>query len=272
MWGNKKVVKLKRVLITGAARGLGFEMAKAFGTEGAEIIATDKNEALLESALIRLEGLDIRAFGYGIDVTNVEQVKQLKDKIEKEHGTIDILINNAGVVFGGPFEAVEIEKDLLTCKVNLEGVVIMSKIFWKDVISSPGGHFVNVASAAGFIGLPFGSVYAATKWGVIGFSHSIRQELKKRGNNHVGVTIVAPSYIATGMFEGAKPPLFTDFLTPQEVAAKTLEAVKNNRLFVLEPWLVKITPFLMATMPTKISDAISEMLGAADSMKEWKGR
>ena len=168
-------------------------------------------------------------------------------------------------------DEVPLERHRLTYRVNVEGTVAMTHAFLDDVVAAPGGHLVFIASASGYVGLPNGSTYASSKWAVIGFSESIRAELKHRKERQVGVTTVCPSYIATGMFDGVKPPKATSMLTPEKIAAKVVDAVERRKVWVLEPWIVKITPLLKHGLPTGLSDFIADAFGATSSMDRWKG-
>ncbi|MBW2552485.1 MAG: SDR family NAD(P)-dependent oxidoreductase, partial [Deltaproteobacteria bacterium] len=204
----------KRVLITGGAQGIGLEMAMTFAGRGAEIIIADLNEEKLPEAKAKIEALGVTAWGFPVDVTNPASIASLKAQIAAEAGPIDVLVNNAGIVFGGPFTETPLDRHLKTYEVNTLGVVAMTHAFLPDLIERPEAHLVNISSASGFIGLPYGSTYASSKWAVIGFSESIRAELKVLGHEHVHVTIVCPSYIGTGMFKGAAAPKATSILEP----------------------------------------------------------
>lgn len=264
-------LKLKRVLITGAAGGLGRTLAKHFAAEGCELVLTDLQAEPLEDVRAALEETGARCRAYTLDVTDEAAIQEVRRRVHDDMGTIDILVNNAGVVFGGPFLEVPLERHRLTYRVNVEGVVAMTHAFLPDVLESPRGHVTFIASASGFLGLPNGSTYASSKWAVIGFAESIRAELKAQGHKHVGVTTVCPTYIDTGMFEGAKPPKTAKLLDPDEMAEKIVEAVKKQQIWVLEPWIVKITPFLKNCLPTRASDFISDIFGASSSMDSWQG-
>jgi all-trans-retinol dehydrogenase (NAD+) len=176
------------------------------------------------------------------------------------------------VVHGGPFIDVPLERHIQTYGVNTLGLVAMTHAFLPDLIASSEGHLVNISSASGFIGLPFGATYASSKWSVIGFSESLRLELDTLGHRHVGVTTVCPSYVSTGLFDGARPPLTTRFVTPEKIAALTVAAIKSNRAFVLTPWLVKLTPLLKGILPRRLFDMVTGLLGATGGMQDWKGR
>ena len=261
----------KRVLITGGAGGLGHSIARRFAAAGAELVLTDVVAGTLDDMVADFVKRGVVCRGYVVDVTDVPAVVRLRDQVHAELGPVQVLVNNAGVVHGGAFLDVPLAKHLSTYRVNVEGAVAMTHTFLPDLIDGPAGHLVNVASASGFVGLPFGSTYASSKWAVIGFGESIRLELKKLGHRHVGVTSVCPSYIDTGMFAGVKPPKLTRFLTPDDVANQVVAAVQHNRPFVLEPWIVKLTPFLVNTLPQPVADMVSEAFGATTSMKSWRG-
>jgi short-subunit dehydrogenase len=262
----------KTVLITGGAQGIGLEMAIQFADRGARIVLADLNEAKLDEARPAVEVVGGEVHTCPVDVTDPESIARLEQRVATEVGPVDVLVNNAGVVFGGPFADVPLEQHFKTFEVNTLGVVAMTHAFLPVLVSRPRAHLVNIASASGFIGLPYGSTYAASKWAVIGFSESVRAELALIGHDHVHVTIVCPSYIGTGMFEGVEPPKTTAILEPDFVARKVVEAVEHDTLYVLEPWLVKITPLLRDILPTRLFDKIGSALGANTGMTGWTGR
>ena len=92
------------------------------------------------------------------------------------------------------------------------------------------------------------------------------------GHRHVGVTTVCPTYVDTGMFAGAAPPKTTTMLDPAQLAGKIVDAVEHRRVWVREPWIVKVTPLLKHGLPTPVADFLSDALGASSSMDHWQGR
>jgi all-trans-retinol dehydrogenase (NAD+) len=260
-----------RVLVTGGASGIGKAIAQRFARDRAHMILLDLNEAALAEAASTMAGAASVAT-YRADVTDAAALRAVRDRIHADGGPIDILINNAGLVFGGPFLDVPLEKHAMTFRVNVEGLVAMTHIFLPDLIGRPDAHIVNIASASGYIGLPFGTTYAASKWAVIGFSESLRLELEQLGRRHVHVTTMCPSYVSTGLFDGARPPMFTAMLTAERLADKTVRAVLSNRETVRTPWLVAVTPLLKGVLPSRAFYVVAGMLGATKSMSQWKGR
>jgi len=271
-----KVLKNKKVLVTGGARGIGKQLAVEFAQKGADIIICDLDKAFFDknnfkSNVQYIEKLGVSCWGYNLDVTKYNDIVAIREKILFDIGKIDILINNAGVVFGGKFLDIPIEKHQLTYDVNTQGVVNMLHVFLQDLIDQPQSHIVNIASASGFTSLPGGTTYASSKAAVSSFSESIRLELKKDGNNHVGMTIVSPAYVNTGMFDGVKEPTLIPMLTTKKLAKKVVRAVCNNKLFVLEPTFIKFIPLMKAVFPIFIYDFLGNILGGYDSMDLWEG-
>jgi all-trans-retinol dehydrogenase (NAD+) len=262
----------KRVLVTGGASGIGKAMAARFAAAGAEILLVDVNEAALRDTAAAFERAGTRTRTYVLDVTDTSRIVGLKEHVLRDVGRIDVLVNNAGLVFGGGFLDVPLEQHLTTYRVNTLGLVAMTHAFLPDLIASTDGHVVNVASASGFIGLPFGATYASSKWAVIGFSESLALELELQGHRHVHVTTICPSYVATGLFDGAKAPLMTKLLTADRVADLTVHAVLANKPHVRAPWLAAMTPILKGIMPFRLFYHMAALLGVNTSMMKWRGR
>ncbi|MCB1043397.1 MAG: SDR family oxidoreductase [Acidobacteria bacterium] len=261
----------KRVLITGAAQGIGFAIARAFAEKGAEIVLTDVQSEVLDRARATLTGEGKNAHAYVMDVTDQNAVLATRDAVHKDLGPIDVLVNNAGIVFGGAFLDVPLEKHRLTYGINTLGVMGVTHAFLPDLIAKPEAHLVNLASASGFLGLPYGTTYASSKWSVIGFSESIRLELEQLGHKHVHVTTVCPSYINTGLFEGVKAPLLTPILDPKKLAQQIVRAVSKNRIFLRTPFMVKTVPLLQGLLPRRAVDWIQAKFGVTASMSFWRG-
>jgi short-subunit dehydrogenase len=267
-----KTLQHKRVLVTGGAAGIGRAIATRMAAAGALLELADVDEkALLETAAaLRASGAQVRT--HVLDVTDTAQIEALRGAVHAGGGPVDVLVNNAGLVFGGAFLDVPLEKHVTTYRVNVLGLVAMTHAFLPDLVAGGDGHVVNVASASAFIGLPYGATYASSKWAVLGFSESLALELELEGHHHVHVTAVCPSYVATGLFDGARPPLGTRLLTAERVAERTVAAVLADRPRVSMPWLSQVTPVLKGITPFRLFYRVAARLGVNTSMMRWRGR
>jgi short-subunit dehydrogenase len=262
----------RRVFITGGGSGIGRSLALRFAREGAALHLADIDLASAERVRAEIAASGGLATAWKLDVTNAAELAEVRRRIVEESGPIDVLVNNAGIVHGGAFLDVPLEDHAATFRVNTLAVAAVTHAFLGDLIGRPEAHLVNIASAAAFAGLPYGSTYAASKWAVLGFSESIRLELLEQGRRHVRVTTVCPGYVGTGMFEGARALRLTRILTPERVAELTVRAVLANRELVMTPWVVALGPALRGLVPRPVFDWIAGLFGAPSSMTAWKGR
>jgi short-subunit dehydrogenase len=256
----------KRVLITGGG-GLGGALATRFADVGAHVIVADLDPAAAETVARNLKN----AIGRRLDVTDPADVRAFRERIAPA-GPVDVLVNNAGVVFGGPFVTVPLDRHRQTVAVNLTGLLTVTHLFLSDLLTRPEAHIVNVSSASAFIPLPYGASYAASKWAVLGFTESLRDELRMLGHGHVGVTAVCPSYIDTGLFAGAIPPRLTRWLTAGEVADATVRAVLHDRPLVVLPRRIRALLKIGALLPRPMWQRLLRRLGVTTSMTGWRGR
>ncbi len=262
----------KKILITGGASGIGKLMATTLAKRGGEIIIADINEADAQAVVGEIKRSGGKAHAFKVNLAEIESVKKLKSEVSAAGLELDILINNAGVVFGGEFEKETLEKHLLTYKVNVDGMVAMTHLFFDDLRKSADANIVNIASASGYVGLPFGTTYASSKWAVIGFSESLRVEMLERKIYNVHVTTVCPGYIKTGMFHGVKAPIVLPWLTPEHIVAKIIAGIESNAPFIREPFMVKTVDLLKGILPISLFTLVSRILGVSTSMMHWKGR
>ncbi len=259
----------KRVLITGSGHGLGRELAKTFAKTGCEIIVTDRDPDRVQDTVSLLIKANHRAFGYAMDVTIPASVQDAHDHVLSEHGPIDILINNAGIVCGGTFENLPLERHKAIYDVNCLGPVNVTHTLLPELLARPESHIVNISSASALLPLPFAATYASSKWALLGFSESLREELRLTGHEHVHVTSVCPGYISTGMFAGVKTPFLMPMLTPQILADEIVRAVQSNCEIVRTPWQVKFLPLLNGVVPRRIMRWLGDKLGVLDSMSAY---
>jgi short-subunit dehydrogenase len=155
--------------------------------------------------------------------------------------------------------------------INATAPMVLTSLILPDMISRNHGHVCNIASAAGMISNPKMSVYAASKWAMIGWSDSVRIELKQ-AKSKVRFTTVAPYFINTGMFDGVKSRIFP-ILKPEPTAKKIIRAIEKNRNFKGLPFSYHFIRTCQALLPTSIFDYIfGEVVGIFHVMDNFTGR
>ncbi|GGC51853.1 SDR family NAD(P)-dependent oxidoreductase [Hoyosella rhizosphaerae] len=269
-------VKGKTVLVTGAAMGMGRLFAEKAVKEGAsQIILWDINGAELEKTAAALTAAGGKVHAQVVDVANLEQIEKSAAEVKEKFGAPHVLINNAGVVRGKLFwEHDNLRDTKFTIDINVLAPMYITRAFINEMIErDEDSRLVTLASAAGTVANPKMSVYAGSKWGVLGWSDSVRLELELEGHKHVKMTTVCPSYINTGMFEGAKGPLMAPILQPQEVVDKSWAGMKSGVPLIFLPKTVLLSKGLKGVLPTRAWDFLAgRVLGVYHSMEEFEGR
>ncbi|HRA86144.1 MAG TPA: SDR family NAD(P)-dependent oxidoreductase [Ilumatobacteraceae bacterium] len=270
-------VKGKRVLVTGGAMGMGRLFAeRAIAEQAAAVVLWDVNEAALNDTLNELADSATEISGYIVDVADAEEVAGTAAAVLDDLNGIDVLINNAGVVRGNKyFWETDLEHDTkATIDINTLGPMYVAHEFLPAMIAEPGEcRMLNLASAAGFTPNPRMAVYAASKWAVIGWSDSVRLELKQAGLDHVKVTTVCPYYVRTGMFDGARSAPLLPILDPADVVEEAWGAMLAGRPFVVMPKTVMLSEMLKGVVPTSVRDFIADhIIGVYHTMDDFTGR
>lgn len=264
------------VLVTGAAMGMGRMYARLAVNDRADhVILWDIDAEALEAAAAELRGAGSQIHTQVVDVGRLESIEEAAEHVRTGVGAPDILINNAGIVRGKYFWEHDQRADIAaTMDINTLAPMHITREFLPAMISRGRPcRIVNVASAAGLLANPRMSVYAASKWAVIGWSDSLRLELEQAGHGHIKVTTFCPSYIKTGMFEGARGPLLTPLLEPGPAAERVWRAMKEGTAMLLMPWTVKLSAALRGLLPIAAWDAVAgRVFGVYKSMEHFTGR
>ena len=241
-----KTVTDKRVLITGAASGIGRATAVASAGKGARLFLTDVNEGPLDAivAEIRAAGGSVE-YARALDVSDHAAVAAMADEIHAAHGSLDVVMNIAGIAIWGTVDGLSHEQWRRTVDVNLMGPIHVVECFLPPMIAAGrGGHLVNVSSAAGLFGLPWHGPYSTTKFGLRGLSEVLRFDLRR---HDIGVSLVCPGAVNTGLVdtveiagvnrESRAIQRFTALfrrraVSPEQAAARILQGIERNRYWV----------------------------------------
>ena len=260
------------VLITGGASGIGKIMGRMALEKGASaLIIWDINIASIEAARNELGKLG-KVYGYVVDVANNDIVGKTYERVVKECGYVDVLINCAGIVTSNKtFDKMTTEEITRTMNINMLAPMFVARAMLPDMIRRNRGHVCTIASAGGMLSNPKMSVYAASKWGAIGWSDSVRIEMQEMKSD-VHFTTVAPYYINTGMFDGVKSRIIP-ILKPEYAARKIIRAIERNKTFKGIPFGFHFIRFWQAILPTRVFDFFfGEVFGIYHTMDEFTGR
>ena len=264
------------VLVTGGAMGMGRLYAEHAVAEGAAaVVLWDIDANALHATRDALLARGGNVVASVVDVASPGAVAAAADALIATTGAPAIVVNNAGVVRSKPFWEHDPVRDTeFIVRINTLAPMHVARAFLPAMIASGReARILNVASASGLLSVPRMSVYAASKWAMIGWSDSLRLELLRAGHRHVRVTTLIPSYITTGMFAGARAPLLTPLLEPAYVVDKAWAAMKRGTPRLMLPWTVALSAALRGLLPVPAWDWLAgRVFKVYSSMDHFTGR
>jgi NAD(P)-dependent dehydrogenase (short-subunit alcohol dehydrogenase family) len=243
------------VAITGAARGIGQATAERFARAGANVALGDLDEPEVSAAA---QAIGSGAMGSPLDVTDRDSFVAFLEAAENAHGPLDVLVNNAGVDWMGPFHEEPDDVTRREIEVNLIGTITGARLAIQRMLPRGRGHIVNVSSGVGRVPLPGSAVYSATKHATVGLTESLRLEYAKTG---LRFTLIQPSQVLTAMLDGQPQPRLMAQITPDDVAVAILDAVERNRFEVWVPRSQGATAKLGTILPRRAREAIMRAIG-----------
>jgi 3-hydroxybutyrate dehydrogenase len=209
------MVENKVVIITGSARGIGFEIGKHFAQEGAKVVLSDINEEGVQASAEELKKLGFEAIGIKADVTSETDLQNLVKVTKDTYGSVDILINNAGLQHVSPIEDFPTAKFELMQKIMLTAPFILTKLVFPIMKEQGWGRIINIASINGLIGFAGKAAYNSAKHGVIGLTKVAALEGALHG---ITVNALAPGYVDTPLVRGQISDLAKTRNIPEESA------------------------------------------------------
>jgi 3-oxoacyl-[acyl-carrier protein] reductase len=240
-------LKNKVSIITGAAQGIGLATALKFAEEGATVIVCDMKPAGVDAALAMVRARGAQAQGYAVNVTDRAAVDAMVAAVKDHYGHIDVLVNNAGITKDARLQKMTLEQFDAVIDVNLRGVFHVSQAVLPAMVAQGSGVILNASSVVGIYG-NFGQTnYAASKFGVIGFTKTWSRELGPKG---IRVNAVAPGFVET-------PILAT---IPDKVLQQMREQVPLHRLGKPEE-IANVYAFLASDEASYVNGAVIEVSG-----------
>ena len=230
---------MKTVLITGASRGIGKEIAIKFASEGYNVVLNyNSNESKANAVAKQVESLGAKYLLCKADVSNEEEVKRMVDLVNKTFGKIDVLVNNAGVALSKLFQQTSTDEVAKIFGVNTFGVINCSKAVVPSMISEKAGKIINISSIWGKVGASMETIYSASKGAVIAFTLALAKELAP---SNISVNCVCPGVIDTDMLNDFSVEEKNDLKnqtplmrlgTPQDVANAVYFLASDNASFI----------------------------------------
>jgi len=244
------------VAITGGARGIGLAIARACSSAGMKVAIGDLAAEDARTAAATVGG---SAYGAGVDVRDHGSFAEFLSGAEGRYGSLDVLVNNAGVLYPGPFAEADPQDVRRQLDVNLGGVLAGSRLALDRFVDRGDGHIVNVGSLAAMVPSPNGAVYSATKHAVLGFTRALRNELRGSG---VRTTVVLPGVIRTQMTSDFRETLGVRTVGPESVGGAVVDALRRGTPEVHVPREVAFHGRLFTALPARLSDGLQRLTGA----------
>ena len=233
----------KKVLITGGASGIGRATAVALAKKGADVFLLDINEQGLAGTRELVQEHKRRCEIHSCDLTNPMEITNAVQTVLKIWGHIDILINNAGIVYYGPTERMTASQWQRLLQINLHAPIQLTHELLPVLLEREQAHIVNVCSLAGLVAGRKLTAYHTSKFAMVGFSEALRAEFVPKG---IGVSAICPGFVTTNLFQNGETHQNTDgvklpprwiCVTSETVARKIVGAIQRNRRMVVISWM-----------------------------------
>jgi NADP-dependent 3-hydroxy acid dehydrogenase YdfG len=246
----------KVVAITGGARGIGKATAQALVRKGAKVAIGDLDKMLAEQTAAQVGG---GTLALELDVTDRDSFEGFLDQVEERLGSLDVLVNNAGIMPIGPFVDESDRTAQMMVDINVHGVLYGMKLALPRMQRRNSGHIINLASQAGKGGIPGGATYCGTKHFVVGASEAVRAELR---DTAIEISCVMPAVVNTELGSGLQETRAIKKLEPEEVADAIVGALERPKFDVWVPRESVGIYKIMQLLPRGGREAIARMLNA----------
>ncbi len=234
------------VLVTGGGRGIGAAAARALARAGARVVVAARSAKEIESVAAEIVAAGGGASALACDVADPEAVERLGAAAERELGSVDILINNAGIATSAPLKRQTLEEWRRVFAVNVEGAFLVTRAFLPGMVERGWGRVINIASIAGRTGAPYIAAYSASKHALIGMTRALAAEVAASG---VTVNALCPGYVDTPMTDASVERIVAKTGRPADEARRRIvEANPQGRL---------ITPEEIAFMALALCDELA---------------
>lgn len=230
----------KHAILTGASRGLGVTIARTLAGHGVNLTLAARSAGKLEETRRMCEAMGVRAIAVPCDVTSRDDLRRLVDTAERELGPVDILVNNAATLATAALSDLSFDEIDGVIRTNLNAPIWLTRMVLPSMLARKRGVIVSVASMAGKVGVPYESIYSATKHGLVGFTESVRSETSHTG---VRAAVVCPGFVGeAGMWAesgGGKAPILFREVSPEKVSRAVVKAIDGTPEALVTSWPIR---------------------------------
>jgi all-trans-retinol dehydrogenase (NAD+) len=270
---NKISLANRIILVTGAAGGVGKQLSRLLAMRGAHLVLWDVHLPGLQQLFNELQHdfpsskIEMRR----VDLSNRTEIFAAASDLQARLGAVYSVVNNAAVMSTKKtlIDQVEDADAELITRVNFLAPVWTIKAFLPQMLGANEGHFVFVASVAGFFSAPYMNIYSASKAALISLNESLRLELTKRGACSVFTSVVCPGHITTTMFQNFKSHPLVPSLSPQYVASRVVRCLETREEMVLVPASASLFLAIKSILPVALWDALGAAAGLSNTMDDW---
>jgi short-subunit dehydrogenase len=263
-----KVLAKHTALVTGASRGIGLEIAHALVNERMNVVLSGVSLTELQRAAANFGNSDVRILALVADLEDRSAIESLVSTALHEFGSIEVLINNAGVETFYAYHKLSLDDIEHTVRVNLLGTMFLTRLVLPSMLDRGFGHIINISSLSGKAGPPCCESYAATKAGLIAFTESLRAEYSESG---IGFSVVCPGFVETGIYQrvveetGIRISRLLGTSAAEDVAKAVIRAIKKNSPEVI----INPGPTRMLTTLAELSPRLGEKLMQFLGVLKW---
>ena len=267
-----KEIKGKKILLTGASRGIGPIIAETLANRGAIVALAARSSNDLQVVASTLTKSGFKVLVIPVDLRDHTQREKLISDVLKEFGTIDVLINNAGLETEGAYTELSWTEIRENIEVNIVAPMALTRLILPDMVKNKSGNIINVSSIAAKSGAPYAAVYSGTKAGLAEWSRALRLELAGTG---VHFSTIFPGYVRdVGMFArfGIKSPWIVGSCSPYQVAKAIVEAVEKDTVETIVNSRPLRYSFVLNEISPALGDWIMRISGVADFQRRKVGK
>ncbi len=248
------MLKNKTAIITGSTSGIGLGIAQGFAKDGINIVLNGfSDQAEIEKTRKSIEALGVKCIYNGADMTKPEEIAAMVNDTAKQFGSVDIIVNNAGIQNVSPVEDFPIEKWNAIIAINLSSAFHMTKAAIPHMKKQGWGRVINMASAHGLVASPFKSAYVAAKHGIVGFTKSVALETAQNG---ITCNAICPGYVHTALVDNQiKDTAKARNMSEEDVVKNVLLAAQWTKKFVTVEQVAELALFLCSPGADNITGA-----------------